>query len=80
MQRGELAEVVTRSNHPASPLAGEPFCTQSQIVEYYDAGWEFVAMAHRYLRKDGAIGLSGRPDPKKIVVDGVLYRRGRLPR
>ncbi len=80
VQRGEIVEVVTRSSHPASPVAGEPFCTRSQTVEYYDAEWVFVAMAHRYLRKDRAIGLSGRPDPKKVVVEGQLYRRGRHSR
>lgn len=80
VQRGNIVEVVTRSSHPASPVAGEPFCTRSQTVEYYDAEWDFVAMAHRYLRKDGTIGLSGRPDPKKVVVEGQLYRRGRQRR
>ncbi|MBI2907275.1 MAG: hypothetical protein HYX92_06425 [Chloroflexi bacterium] len=27
-----------------------------------------VALVHQYVRPDGAIGGSGRPDPKRIVV------------
>jgi hypothetical protein len=34
---------------------------------------EKVAGVHQYLRPDGTIGLSGRPDPKEVYIDGVLY-------
>ena len=38
-----------------------------------DAGSE-VARVHQYLRKDGTLGASGRPDPKMIIEKGVAYR------
>jgi hypothetical protein len=33
-----------------------------------------IARAHRYLRTDGTIGASGKPDPKRLVHEGTLYR------
>ena len=27
----------------------------------------------KYLRPDGTIGASGRPDPKALIVEGVMY-------
>jgi hypothetical protein len=44
----------------------------SQTVEYYD-GDNRVALVHQYLRPDGTIGASGRPDPKALLEDGILY-------
>jgi hypothetical protein len=32
-----------------------------------------VAVAHQYLRPDGTLGASGRPDPKAIFSEDVLY-------
>jgi hypothetical protein len=28
---------------------------------------------HQYLRPDGTLGLSGRPDPKLVLYEGVVY-------
>lgn len=70
---GELTSDVVETSHPALPLANEPFCTNSQIVEYYDLAGNAIARAHRYLRVDGSIGLSGFPDPKEILHENVLY-------
>jgi hypothetical protein len=70
---GALQEHVLRDGHPASPLAGEPFCTRSQSISYRDADGNEVARVHQYLRSDGSIGLSGRPDPKRLLHNGVLY-------
>ena len=73
-QSGELTAVVERSRHPSLPLAMEPFCTQSQQVSYYDQNGNEVARVHQYLRPNGSIGASGKPDPKRIFKDGKLYR------
>lgn len=32
-----------------------------------------VAGVHQYLRVDGTLGASGRPDPKELLIGGVLY-------
>lgn len=72
-QSGEFAEQVLRAGHPAPALSGEPHCTQSQIVAYLLPDGTKVATVHQYMRPDGTLGASGRPDPKALVKDGVLY-------
>jgi len=71
---GDITAVVEHERHPSLPLANEPFCTRSQEVSYYDKDGNEVARVHQYLRKDGTIGLSGKPDPKRLFENGVLYR------
>jgi len=41
----------------------------SQVLIYWDSQGNPVAMVHQYLRPDGIIGGSGKPDPKWVVVD-----------
>ncbi len=74
VETGELIEKVIRSGHPAPHRSGQPFCTQSQMVGYYEAGrHQRVALVHQYLRPDGKIGGSGRPDPKAVLDGDTLY-------
>jgi hypothetical protein len=72
-QTGPLWQAVEVDGHPSPPLAGEPFCTRSQIVSYRDENAREVARVHQYLRPDGSIGLSGKPDPQQLLHEGVLY-------
>jgi hypothetical protein len=72
-QWGDLYQTVEEENHPSPPLAGEPECTHSQIVAYRDENGHQVARVHQYLKPDGSIGLSGRPDPLLLLHDGILY-------
>lgn len=77
---GDLYETLEANGHPSPPLAGEPYCTCSQIVAYRDDDGREVARVHRYLRPDGSVGLEGRPDPQEILgSDGVWYVGGRYP-
>lgn len=71
---GELSTVALEDRHPALTIANEPFCTRSQMVSYRDASGNEVARVHQYLRTDGTIGASGKPDPKRIFVNGTLFR------
>lgn len=48
---------------------GEPPGTRSQMVFYVDHQGKVVALVHQYLRPDGSIGASGKPDPKKLIVE-----------
>ncbi|MBA3415659.1 MAG: hypothetical protein H0U10_10585 [Chloroflexia bacterium] len=73
-QSGELTAEVRRSGHPSPEGSGEPYCTQSQIVAYSDRMGRRVAVVHQYVRPDGTVGGSGRPDPKMVVEDDVEYR------
>jgi hypothetical protein len=72
-QTGQLQALLRKSKHPVSPLANEPTCTQSQYITYVNQEGEKLAGVHQYLRPDGSLGLSGRPDPKEVFIDGALY-------
>jgi hypothetical protein len=69
---GALSEKLIREG-PASAQANQSPGTKSQIVAYLDSRGKQVALVHRYLRPDGTLGASQRPDPKKVLRDGVLY-------
>ena len=65
---------------PAHPNSGQPPNTISQMVYYYDrATDEEVAKVHLFLLENGEIGASGRHDPKRVFIDGILYRQRRGP-
>lgn len=72
--RGEFSVVPLEDRHPALIAANEPVCTRSQMLSYRDAQGHEVARVHQYLRPNGDIGASGRPDPKRLFKDGELYR------
>jgi len=67
-----MREVLLKERHPASPKSGEPHCTRSQILSYA-CGDREIARAHRYVRPDGAIGASGKPDPKCLFAEGKIF-------
>ena len=77
---GELTTVTLEDRHPALTIANEPFCTRSQMVSYRDASDNEVARVHQYLRTDGTIGASGKPDPKRVLLNGTLYRLVKRPK
>lgn len=70
---GEFQMKRRRNSHPSPEKSGEPFCTLSQIIAYYDADNQRIANVHQYLRPDGTIGGSHRPDPKAVVIGDTLY-------
>ena len=73
VQNGHLMTVVLAESHPSPPRADEPTCTMSQYIAYIEFNGTKVAEVHQYLRRDGDLGGSGLPDPKRLLVDGVLY-------
>jgi hypothetical protein len=73
--RGQLRQVIRLDK--ALSLAtcqskGYPYGTRKQIVEYYD-GEVRVALVHCVVLPNGTIGASGLPDPKLLLVDGILW-------
>lgn len=77
---GELTAVTLEHRHPSLTAANEPFCTYSQMVSYRDASNNEIARVHQYLRQDGTIGASGKPDPKRLLVGGTLYKLQKKPK
>ena len=77
---GEFTTVTLEHRHPALTAANEPNCTYSQMISYRDANGNEMARVHQYLRPDGTIGASGKPDPKRILLGGTLYRLHKKPK
>jgi hypothetical protein len=73
-QSGLLTQHPRKDRHPNPPPATEALCTRSQIVLYVDCHGRAVALVHQYVRPNGQLGASGRPDPK-MLLDGaeILY-------
>ena len=70
---------MVRDQHPAPTAAGQRPGTVSQIVIYFDRA-EPIAEVHQYVRPDGSLGASGRPDPIRLVLNGRVYLQARQPR
>lgn len=83
-ERAQSHELVTRvghNKHPAPPESGQPHCTRSQEVTYYDPITNTeLARVHQYLRPDNSLGGSGMPDPKTLLHNGVLYHLHKKPK
>jgi hypothetical protein len=72
-KNGEFQQKLLRDGHPSPPRAAEPDCTRSQSIAYTDKDGKKVAKVHQYLRKDGSIGASGKPDPKSLRIGNIVY-------
>jgi len=73
VQAGELTAYEIDRGVPG-PNKGEPPGTISQMMSYRDRDDNEVARVHQYLRPDGSLGASGRPDPKRLLDGEILYR------
>ena len=72
MQAGEFRAVIVAQN-PRKRGDRQARRTMSQTVEYWDKYGNKIARVHQYRKRDGTLGGSGRPDPKVLVHEGVLY-------
>jgi hypothetical protein len=69
-----LKKCFLRNDHLKEPeKKGEPWCTHAQMIRFIDGNNQWWYEGHQYLRPDGTIGASGRLDPKRIRLDGVIY-------
>jgi hypothetical protein len=71
--RAGKVSVRVEKEWPAPPHLGFEEGTVSQLVTYIGGNGHLVAQIHRYKRPDGTLAASGLPDPKKLVLGGVLY-------
>lgn len=67
-QAGDLQGTVIRDRHLRAGTHPFPQCTCTQMEVYYDVARNPVAKVHQYRLPSGALGSSGLPDPKWIVV------------
>ena len=72
-QAGEFQQSLEKERHLDPFRTAEPLCTHSQILIYYDKEGNEIARVHQYQRPDGTLGGSGRPDPKGLIIGGVIY-------
>jgi len=77
IQQNKLVKEIVRSRLlQESTLLGKalPPGTKSEIIIYHDpANKELYAKIHQYVLPDGALGASGKPDPKAILLEGKMY-------
>jgi hypothetical protein len=59
-------------DEPASPKSNQLPGTRSVIDKYYD-GADPVMWLHSFIKPDGRLGASGKPDPKRLLAGGVMY-------
>jgi hypothetical protein len=71
---GKLRAVLMTEKHPSPQRSGHPFCTLSQTLAYFDEQDQEVARVHQYKLPDGTLGASGRPDPKRLLINGIIYQ------
>ena len=72
IEEGTLIELVMDEGPPSARMNQAPG-TLSQTVAYYGSGGVEIALVHRFLQKDGTLGGSEKPDPKRLFLRGVLY-------
>lgn len=68
---GEFGCCLTREKRSQSK--DDPPETRSLAVSYVDDAGHRVFLVHFYMRPDGTIGGSGKPDLKWFVEDGIVY-------
>lgn len=72
IESGELTAKALRDSHLKTEHHGERPCTRSQTLRFHDADGRWIVEVHQYLRKDGTLGASGRPDPKRLRHQGKI--------
>lgn len=58
----------------ASSSANQLPGTRSQMISYRDSQDKEIARVHQYLKTDGTLGASGKPDPKRLLINDTLFR------
>ena len=59
--------------NPQARRHPEPPGTRSQVIRYSDQNGNWFVEVHQYLRPDGRLGASGKPDPKRLKISGTIY-------
>ena len=74
IRTGNLIPQELRNSILQKPrLKGEPPGTRSQVIRYLDGKGQWVVEVHQYLRPNGTLGGSGKPDPKRLRIGDTVY-------
>jgi len=71
-ERGDLTKVVTWRGRP-DPANNQLPDTKSEIWELYNNRGDYIARVHAYVRADGTLSASGKPDPKELIIGQKRY-------
>ena len=74
IEHGLLKQEYLRNNHLKEPgKRGEPQCTHSQMILYYDKSGRWVVEVHQYWHQNKTIKGTRRPDPKRLQVGNKTF-------
>jgi hypothetical protein len=73
VKEGKWTAVLMESRI-STALPQETVQITSVMLSYRDENNNEMARVHQYQRPDGSLAASGKPDPKRLFQDGILYR------
>ncbi len=73
VKSGRWTAVLMESRN-SKALPQETVEITSVMLSYRDEDGKEMARVHQYERPDKSLAASGRPDPKRLFIDGNLYR------
>jgi hypothetical protein len=76
---GELTVHSLESNI-STLLTQESVQIISESLSYRDHQGNEIARVHQFRRPDGTLAASGKPDPKRLLENGILYRLEKKPK
>jgi len=81
-ERAQIGEFIqiTLEDRFAPVESAQPPGTRSQSISYRTEDNFELARVHQYVLENGQIGASGRPDPKRILFGGILFRLPKNPK
>ena len=75
-QAGEFTERIAREDEIRErkrKKLGMAAGSRSQLIEYIDGAGKVVARVHQYVKPNGEIRTDTRPDPKWLLIDGLIH-------
>ena len=74
IRSGRLKQTLLKRSHMQNPdLRQGPHCTHSESHLYTSDDGEYLVVVHQYVKPDGMLGASGKPDPKRMKLEGLIY-------
>ena len=77
-ERGDLTKVVVKSGKP-DPANRQLIDTKSEIWNLFNNRGNYIAKVHAYVKADGTLAASGKPDPKELLIGQNRYVLSRMP-